>query len=421
MKLNTDLSRIKSRRCDNKDIEKTVRAILDDVRANGDTAVRKYAEQFDGFKGKALEVTQSEIRTAVGNVGADTMRILERAAKEITEYHKNQISKPWEITKPNGAVLGQIVRPIGRVALYVPGGTAAYPSSVLMNAIPAKLAGVKDIAIFTPVKQGGKVSGTILAAASVCGIEKIYKVGGVQAIGAAAYGTQTIPKFDKIVGPGNIYVATAKRLVYGTVDIDMIAGPSEILIIADENANPRYIAADMIGQAEHDTNASSILVTTCKKIIDQTEKELDLQIEILGRKEIIRQSLENFGAVVLVDNLDRAFEISNDIAPEHLEILTQNPRELLSKVQNAGSVFLGEYTPEALGDYMSGTNHVLPTCGTAKFYSPLGVYDFVKFGSYSYYPKRALGGYKDDVVKLAQLEGLDGHAKSVAIRFEKEG
>jgi len=384
-------------------IDNIVRDILDDVRQNGDAAVQKYNEKFSA---KAA-IPPSAVVTA------DIMRILKRAKAQIEAYHKRQLTEPWEMRGKSNVILGQIVRPIQRVAVYVPGGTAAYPSSVLMNVIPAKLAGVPEIAIFTPYADN-----IVKAAADVCGVENIYQIGGAQAIAAAAYGTQSIPKFDKIVGPGNIYVATAKRMVYGEVDIDMFAGPSEVLIIADESANPKYIAADMLSQAEHDELACSILVTTSERIIKETELEIERQIEGLSRIDIIEKSLENHGAAILVDSLDKAFEIANDIAPEHLEILTNNPLEMLPKVKNAGSIFLGEYTPEPLGDYMSGTNHVLPTGGTAKFYSPLGVQDFVKFSSYSYYPREALAEFKEDVMTFARLEGLDAHANSIGVRFE---
>jgi len=382
-------------------IEATVRKILDDVRQNGDKAVQKYTDMFDQPFDMGPKISD------------DIVSMLKRAKSQIEEYHKKQIGTGFEYSKDNGVILGQLVRPLKRVAVYVPGGTAAYPSSVLMNIIPAQLAGVPEIAIFTP-----QPNNIVRAAAKVCGVDTIYQIGGAQAVAAAAYGTETIPKFDKIVGPGNIYVATAKRMVYGEVDIDMVAGPSEILIIADETASAKYVAADLISQAEHDELASSILVTTSEKLIEETEKELERQIANLSRRMIIEDSLNNYGAAILVDNLVAAFEISNDIAPEHLEILTANPMELLPKVHNAGSIFLGQYTPEPLGDYMSGTNHVLPTGGTAKFHSPLGVYDFVKFSSYSYYPKQALMDIKDDVMKFAQLEGLDGHAQSVGVRFE---
>ncbi|MCL2616078.1 MAG: histidinol dehydrogenase [Defluviitaleaceae bacterium] len=399
-------------------MEHAVRDILADIRKNGDTAVRRYAENLDGFTSTDLCVSKKETEAAISAVGEDFLRLLERARRNIVEFHANQAERSWSVYKDNGVMMGQIVRPLERVALYVPGGTASYPSSVLMNAIPATLAGVKDIVMFTPAKQDGKVADTILAAAANCGIKTIYKIGGAHAVAAAAYGTETIHKADKIVGPGNIYVATAKRMVYGDVDIDMIAGPSEVLIIADETANPKYVAADLISQAEHDELASAVLVTTSHKLIEQTEAELERQLAYLSRAEVIRRSLESYGAAILVDSLDKAFEIANDIAPEHLEILTENPLEKLPRVRNAGSIFLGEHTPEPIGDYMSGTNHVLPTGGTAKFYSPLGVYDFVKYSSYSYYPRCVLEDYKDDVIKFAMLEGLDAHANSVKVRFE---
>ena len=418
MRLCRDLRKIKSRQAQTDETaEKAVKEILADVRARGDAAVRKYTERFDGPAGKSVRVSEGEIQSAVSNVGVDFMRILRRAYDQLTEYHVNQIERSWSIYKENGVIMGQIVRPVQRVALYVPGGTAPYPSTVLMNAVPAAIAGVKEIAVFTPAGTDGKVADAILAAAACCGIDVIYKIGGAQAIAAAAYGTETIPKFHKIVGPGNIYVAAAKRMVYGAVDIDMIAGPSEIMIIADETANPKYIAADMMSQAEHDLYSSAILVTTDETVIKETEAEIVRQAGGLARKEIILSSLENFGAAILAENLDHAFEIANDTAPEHLEILTENPFEKLSKVQNAGSVFIGENTPEPLGDYMSGTNHVLPTCGTAKFHSPLGVYDFVKRSAYSCYPREVLSEMKDDVIKFARMEGLDAHANSVEVRF----
>jgi histidinol dehydrogenase len=382
-------------------VEAAVREILDDVRLNGDEAVEKYSKKFD----RPFEMG--------GDVSPDHIAVLKRAKEQIEEFHKKQIGGGFEIRRENGAILGQMVRPLGRVAIYVPGGTAPYPSSVLMNVIPAKLAGVPEIAIFTP-----RPNNIVLATARVCGVETIYQIGGAQAVAAAAFGTETIPKFDKIVGPGNIYVATAKRMVYGEVDIDMVAGPSEILIIADDTANPAYVAADLLSQAEHDPMARAILITTSEKLIDAVEKEIARQIAGLSRADIIEKSLENFGCAILVDSLDEAVEIANDIAPEHLEILTENPFGWLPKIRNAGSVFLGEYTPEPLGDYMSGTNHVLPTGGTARFYSPLGVYDFVKFSSYSYYPKSALKEFADDIVEFAGLEGLDAHANSIEVRFK---
>lgn len=409
------------------DISKTVNDqvmdIINNIKEKGDQAVLAYCKKFDGFAiddPKDLIVSEEEIKEALESVDDDVIRILERTLKQITEFHKNQVDKSWAMYKDNGVIMGQIVRPIEKVALYVPGGTAAYPSTVMMNAIPANLAGVKEIVMITPVKEDGKVNPFILAAAHVCGIKTIYKVGGAQGVAAVAMGTKTIKKVDKIVGPGNIYVATAKKCCYGMVDIDMIAGPSEILIVADHNANPKYIAADLMSQAEHDKLASAILVTNAPELLDDVNSELERQIEALPRKEIIRSSIENYGGAIIVDNIEDAFEVSNYLAPEHLEVLVDNPIEQLPKIKNAGSIFLGEYSPEPLGDYMSGTNHVLPTGGTAKFYSALGVYDYVKYSSYSYYPKDVLSDFKDDVQKFANLEGLQAHANSIKVRFEDD-
>ena len=405
------------------EVNEIVLKIIDDISKRGDEALFEYCLKFDGYKindEKDLIVSESEKEEALKQVDEDYLRILERTKNQIIEFHKNQVDKSWSLFKDNGVIMGQMVRPIERVALYVPGGTATYPSTVMMNAIPAKLAGVKNLVIITPVKEDGKVNPTILAAAYVCGIETIYKVGGAQGVAAVAVGTNTIPKVDKIVGPGNIYVATAKKNCYGMVDIDMVAGPSEILIVADEKANPKYIAADLMSQAEHDKLASAILVTTCPALVDEVNQELQRQMAYLSRTEIIEESLANYGGAILVDSIEEAFEVSNYLAPEHLEVLVENPLNTLPLIHNAGSIFLGEYTPEPLGDYMSGTNHVLPTGGTAKFYSALGVYDFVKYSSYSYYPKQVLSTFKDDVVKFAKLEGLDAHANSVAVRFEEE-
>lgn len=404
-----------------KTVNETVLDIIDDVKNNGDKALMKYCNKYDGFNitnSSDFIVSKQEILDGVSEVGKDFIRIIERTKEQLIEFHKNQIDKSWSLYKENGVMMGQIVRPIEKVALYVPGGTAAYPSTVMMNAIPAKLAGVKDIVIITPVKSDGKVNPAILGAAYVCGINTIYKVGGAQGVAAVAYGTKTIKKVDKIVGPGNIFVATAKKCCYGSVDIDMIAGPSEILIVADDKANPKYIAADLMSQAEHDKLASAILVTTSKELVSKVDKEIGKQIVNLPRKEIIESSLENYGGAIIVDNIEEAFKVSNYLAPEHLEVLIDNPINALPLIKNAGSIFLGQYTPEPLGDYMSGTNHVLPTGGTAKFYSALGVYDFIKYSSYSYYPKEVLGTFKDDVMKFAKLEGLDAHANSIKVRFE---
>ena len=404
-----------------KEVTEDVMKIINNVKENGDKALIEYVKKFDNYtitKKEDFIVTQEEIDEGAREVGDNFIRILERTKKQITEFHKNQLDKSWSLYKENGVIMGQLVRPLEKVAVYVPGGTASYPSTVMMNVVPAMIAGVKEIIMITPVKEGGKVAPVILAAAKVCGVKNIYKIGGAQAIAAVTYGTDTIPKVDKIVGPGNIFVATAKKCCYGKVDIDMIAGPSEVLVIADETANPKYVAADLMSQAEHDKLASAMLITTSKKIADETNKEIKRQLSYLKRTEILEESLKNYGGIIITNNLDEAFNIANEIAPEHLEILTENPLEKLSKVKNAGSIFLGENAPEPLGDYMSGTNHVLPTGGTAKFYSSLGVYDFVKYSSFSYYTKKVLETFKDDVIEFANLEGLDAHANSIRVRFE---
>ena len=407
----------------NKEVNEAVLKIIEDINERGNKALYEYCLKFDGYQindEKDLIVSEIEKEEALKKIDADYLRILERTKEQITEFHKNQIDKSWSLFKDNGVIMGQMVRPIERVALYVPGGTASYPSTVLMNAVPAKLAGVKDLVIITPVKEDGKVNPIIIAAAKVSGVDTIYKFGGAQGVAAIAHGTETIKKADKIVGPGNIFVATAKKLSYGLVDIDMVAGPSEVLVIADENANPKYIAADLMSQAEHDKLASALLVTTSRDLVAKVNGELVRQMAYLSRRDIIEKSLVNYGGAIIVDNLNEAFDVYNYLAPEHLEVLVDNPVNMLPKIKNAGSIFLGEYSPEPLGDYMSGTNHVLPTGGTAKFYSALGVYDFVKYSSYSYYPKNVLGEFKEDVIKFAKSEGLDAHANSVAVRFEEE-
>ena len=405
------------------EVNNAVNDIINNIRMNGNQALIDYCQKFDGYQIKTEQdfiVSEEEKEAAIKQVDQDYIRILERTKQQLIDFHINQVDKSWSLFKDNGVIMGQMVRPIERVALYVPGGTAAYPSTVLMNAIPAKLAGVKDLVIITPVKEDGKVNPVIIAAAKVAGVDTIYKFGGAQGVGAIAYGTETIEKVDKIVGPGNIYVATAKKLCYGIVDIDMVAGPSEVLVIADDNANPKYIAADLMSQAEHDKLASAMLVTTSQELIEKVNAELHRQMSYLSRKEIIEESLKNYGGALLVETLDEAFEVSNYLAPEHLEVLVDDPVNTLPKIKNAGSIFLGEYSPEPLGDYMSGTNHVLPTGGTAKFYSALGVYDYVKYSSYSYYPKAVLETFKDDVQTFANSEGLDAHANSIAVRFEEE-
>ena len=393
----------------NKEVNEAVLKIIDDINLRGNEALFEYCLKFDGYQinnEKDLIVGEAEKEEALKQIDADYLRILERTKEQITEFHKNQIDKSWSLFKDNGVIMGQMVRPIERVALYVPGGTASYPSTVLMNAVPAKLAGVKDLVIITPVKEDGKVNPIIIAAAKVSGVDTIYKFGGAQGVAAIAHGTETIKKADKIVGPGNIFVATAKKLSYGLVDIDMVAGPSEVLVIADENANPKYIAADLMSQAEHDKLASALLVTTSRDLVAKVNGELVRQMAYLSRRDIIEESLVNYGGAIIVDNLNEAFDVSNYLAPEHLEVLVDNPVNMLPKIKNAGSIFLGEYSPEPLGDYMSGTNHVLPTGGTAKFYSALGVYDFVKYSSYSYYPKNVLGDFKDDVIELLSDQAI---------------
>lgn len=351
-KLDELIEKLSSRKEEIKqDVNSTVEEILKDIRENGDEAVIKYAKKFDKFEIKninEIKVSDEEIENAIKSIGDDFIRILNRTKEQIIEFHKNQIGKSWNIFKENGVIMGQIVRPLERVGVYVPGGTACYPSTVLMNVIPAKLAGVKEIVMITPVKEDGKVSDIILSAAKIAGVDTIYKIGGVQGIGALAFGTRTIKKVDKIIGPGNIYVATAKRQVYGIVDIDMIAGPSEVLVVADETANPKYIAADLMSQAEHDKLSSSILITTSEKLANEVNIEIEKQIKDLSRKDIIEYSMKNFGASIITKNLDDAFEIANEIAPEHLEVLTKDPISMLPKIKNAGSIFLGENSPEPL-------------------------------------------------------------------------
>ncbi|HPP68860.1 MAG TPA: histidinol dehydrogenase, partial [Clostridiales bacterium] len=361
-----------------------VRYIINDVAERGDEALFEYTLRFDGCKPESLLVTQEEIDAAAESVGEYFLDTLKMAAENIRAFHKKQLSDGFSMTAPFGSELGQIVRPIEKAGLYIPGGTASYPSTVLMNAIPAKIAGVSEIVAVTPPDKEGRVNPAVLAAAKVAGIDKIFKVGGAQAIAALACGTESIPKVDKIVGPGNRYVASAKRLVYGLVDIDMIAGPSEILIVADKNADPVNIAADLLSQAEHDTLASAILVTDNKELAEKVQAEVERQLELLPRAEIARQSIDNQSAIFLCSSISEAIEIANDIAPEHLEICVEEPKKYLADIKNAGSIFLGAYTPEALGDYFAGTNHTLPTSGTARFGSPLGVDDFIKRSSYIY-------------------------------------
>lgn len=397
------------------DYAQMVQEIIDTVRQNGDAALIDYSAKFDQATVTELKVTDAEIEAALAQVNPDFLKVLETAKNNIAEFHEKQVSQGFMMTR-NGAVMGQRVIPLAKVGIYVPGGTAAYPSTVLMNAVPAKIAGVKKIVLVTPPLQDGSVNPAILAAAKVAGVDEIYRVGGAQAVAALAYGTESVPKVDKIVGPGNIYVAAAKRLVYGKVDIDMIAGPSDILIVADETANPVTLAADMLAQAEHDINAQAILVTTNRDIAEKTAVEVERQTALLPRKAIIEQSLANNGKIILVASLEEAIAAANEVAPEHLELCVAEPFAWLDQVENAGSVFLGHNTPEVLGDYLAGPNHTLPTEGTARFYSPLSVDDFVKHSQYLYYGEAAMRAAADDVILFAETEGLGGHANSIRLR-----
>lgn len=401
-----------------KKVTETVSAIIEDVKNNGDTAVNNYTLKFDGKLPEYYEVPRDVINDAMTDADPDFVNALLNAQENIADFHNRQVEQGFINAKSDGVILGQRIRGLERVGLYVPGGTAAYPSSVLMNAIPAKIAGVKELIMVTPPLKDGTPNKDILVAAAICGVDRIFLAGGAQAISALAYGTETIPKCDKIVGPGNIFVATAKKLLYGVVDIDMIAGPSEILVLADETANPKFAAADLMSQAEHDKLASAIMVTTSEKLADETIKEINRQKEYLSRKEIIEKSLEDYGAIIITDSREKAVEIANAIAPEHLEVLMENPMELLGSLDNAGSVFLGHYASEPLGDYYAGPNHVLPTSGTAKFFSPLGVASFTKRSSYIYYTREALEEAKDDIILVAEKEGLTAHANAIKVRFE---
>ena len=402
-----------------KKVEQTVSEIIENVKENGDKAVKDYTLKFDGSLPEYYEVPRDVINDALDEAEQEFVDALLNAMENIADFHNRQREQGFISPKENGVILGQRIRGLERVGLYVPGGTAAYPSSVLMNAIPAKIAGVKEIIMVTPPCKDGTPNKDILVAAAICGVDRVFLSGGAQAIAALAYGTELIPKVDKIVGPGNIYVATAKKLLYGVVDIDMIAGPSEILVLADETANPKFAAADLMSQAEHDVLASSILVTTSEKIADETIKEIERQVQTLSRKDIIEKSLNDFGAVIITDCRHCAVELANEIAPEHLEVLMENPMELLGSLDNAGSIFLGNYASEPLGDYYAGPNHVLPTSGTARFFSPLGVSSFIKRSSYIYYTEDALREAKDDIILVAEKEGLTAHANAIKVRFEE--
>lgn len=402
----------------NKKVTEVVTEIIEDVKENGDEAVKKYTKKFDGNLPFYYEVPRDVINDALTEADQEFVMALLNAQANIADFHNRQVEQSFIAPKENGVILGQRIRGLERVGLYVPGGTAAYPSSVLMNAIPAKIAGVKEIIMVTPPLKDGTPNKDILVAAAICGVDRVFLSGGAQAIAALAYGTEEIPKCDKIVGPGNIYVATAKKLLYGVVDIDMIAGPSEILVLADDTANPKFAAADLMSQAEHDVLASAIMVTTCEELADAVIAEIDRQKEYLSRKEIIEKSLADYGAVIIADSRERAVELANEIAPEHLEVLMENPMELIGSLDNAGSVFLGHYASEPLGDYYAGPNHVLPTSGTARFFSPLGVASFTKRSSYIYYTENALREAKDDIVLIAEREGLTAHANAIKVRFE---
>lgn len=401
------------------DVEKTVADIIADVRANGDNAVIKYEKKFDKAELLSLEVSQAEIEEAFSKVDSCFLEVLKKAAANIEAFHRNQIRSGFTMKREDGVVLGQRVMPLNRVGVYIPGGTASYPSTVLMNCIPAKLAGVKELLLTTPPSPDGTIHPNILAAAKIAGANRIFKVGGAQAVAALAYGTASIPMVDKIVGPGNAYVAEAKKQVFGQVSIDMIAGPSEILVIADGVSNAQFVAADLLSQAEHDVMASAVLVTDSAAFAQKVSEELEKQIPALPRCDIARTSIDNNGKIIITASINKAVEISNELAPEHLELCVEHPFDYLDSVTNAGSIFLGRYCPEALGDYFAGPNHTLPTVGTARFSSPLSVDDFIKKSSFTYYTKEALSQVCDDIACFAKKEGLDAHARSVTVRFDK--
>lgn len=399
-----------------------VQKIVDEVKEKGDEALFFYTKKFDGFSldEETIKVTEDEIKEAYEEIDPSLLDIMQKALKNIREYHQKQMQYSWFDSKPNGTMLGQKVTPLETVGVYVPGGKASYPSSVLMNIVPAQVAGVKNIVMVTPCNKEGKISPVTLVAAKEAGVTQVYKVGGAQAIAGLAYGTKSLPKVDKIVGPGNIYVALAKKAVYGTVSIDSIAGPSEILVLADESANPRFVAADLLSQAEHDELASAILVTTSETLANKVAKEIEGFLDQLPRKEILEKSLEQFGYLLIAKTLEEAIDTANAIASEHLEIVTKNPFEVMMKIQNAGAIFIGEYSSEPLGDYFAGPNHVLPTNGTAKFFSPLSVDDFIKKSSIIYYSKEALEPIQKDIIAFAKAEQLTAHANSIRVRFEEE-
>lgn len=397
-----------------------VAEIIENVKANGDKALFEYCKKFDKAELTSLLVTEEEIDEAMNLVEPKFIEILEKAAKNIRKFHEKQVRNSFIINDEDGIVIGQKIIPVDRAGLYVPGGTAAYPSTVLMDSIPAKIAGCKEVVIVTPPSADGKVNPVILAAAKIAGVDKIIKVGGAQAIAALAFGTESVPKVDKIVGPGNAFVAEAKKQVFGVVSIDMIAGPSEILIVADKENNPKHLAADLLSQAEHDKMASAVLVTDCEELANRVAEEIENQIPLLERSEIARASIDVNGKIIVADSIERVFDIANEIAPEHLELCVENPFDCLDKIRHAGSVFMGKNCPEALGDYFAGPNHTLPTGGTAKFSSPLSVDDFIKKTQYTYYTKDALKKVAEDVAYFAKQEGLTAHARSAVIRTEEE-
>ena len=400
------------------DVDAAVAAILADVRTRGDEALREYPRRFDGADLERFEVTAEELRAAWDCVDGNFRETLRQAADNIRHFHEAQVHRDFCLTDRPGVVLGQRYTPVGRVGICVPGSPVAFPSTILMNVIPARIAGVKEIAVVTPPNQNGAISAEALAAVKIAGADRVFKIGGAQAVAALAYGTETVPQVDKIVGPGNAYVAAAKRMAYGTLDIDMVAGPSEVLVIADETANPRYVAADLLSQAEHDRLASAILLTTSMALAQQVDAEILRQTSCLSRSEIMEASLKNFGAVIVCPSLERCVELANTVAPEHLEICTADPRSLLPGIRNAGAVFLGSYAPEPLGDYLAGPDHVLPTSGTARFFSPLSVDSFLKTMSVIQYDRASLAPIAGQIVTLAESEHLTAHANSIRVRFE---
>lgn len=400
------------------DVSQIVSDIINDVRENGDEALLQYCKKFDGANINELEVSQEEVEEAFASVEPEFLEVLRKAADNIRLFHQKQVRNSFIISEIDGVIMGQKVIPIEKVGLYVPGGTASYPSTVLMDSIPAKIAGCEQICIATPPGRDGKINPVILAASKIAGVDRIFKMGGAQAVAALAYGTETVPKVDKIVGPGNAFVAEAKKQVFGMVSIDMIAGPSEILIVADGKSNPKHVAADLLSQAEHDTMASAVLITDDINLAKKVSEELERQIPLLPRKEIARASIDDNGKIIVANDLAKAIDIANEIAPEHLELSVDQPFDYLDRIKHAGSIFMGRYCPEALGDYLAGPNHTLPTSGTARFSSPLSVDDFVKKSQYTYYTKEALSRVAEDVAYFAEKEGLSAHAKSALVRFE---